>query len=294
MALKVPPPSRIAIGTATIAGQQVEVYMSSEWARYFQNLTNEVTVTSSAVGLPGAPGTTGAAGVGLGFSDGGGDDVEFMPGPRGDPGAQGIQGPQGDPGAVAYLLQDDQPAPDMIPGPPGPAGASGGQGAQGVAGPVVYLLQDDQPSPDVVPGPTGATGATGAQGAAGAALFVVQDDSAQDMPPMLPTQIDETWIAPTLINSWVNFGGVTNPAGYYKDSAGIVRLRGSIKSGTIGTVAFTLPVGYRPAFQELYAVNSNNAFGAASISANGDVTAQTGTNVVFSIDGITFRATGTY
>lgn len=59
---------------------------------------------------------------------------------------------------------------------------------------------------------------------------------------------------PTFTNSWVNSdnglttpgGGTNRDAGYYKDSTGRVWLTGTIKTGTTGTTAFTLPAGFRP------------------------------------------------
>lgn len=105
--LRVPPPSRIALGTATVAGQQVEVFIHPEWARYFDSITSQSNTTAAAVGLPGAPGTTGAAGVGVALNDSCGGDTEFIPGPA------GVQGPRGDPGPALFMLQeqsgDDMP-----------------------------------------------------------------------------------------------------------------------------------------------------------------------------------------
>ena len=56
----------------------------------------------------------------------------------------------------------------------------------------------------------------------------------------------EDWNAPSLINSWVNYGGAYDTAGYYIDPYGVVHLKGALKTGTSGTVAFVLPTGYRP------------------------------------------------
>ena len=106
--------------------------------------------------------------------------------------------------------------------------------------------------------------------------------------PVFPTP--EAFIAPTLINSWVNSGAPFNPAGYYKDPFGIVHLRGLVKSGTVGTDIFTLPVGYRPANTEVLACVSNGAFGVIEPSAAGGVNATVGNNAYFSLDGLTFRA----
>jgi hypothetical protein len=106
----------------------------------------------------------------------------------------------------------------------------------------------------------------------------------------------ETWTAPTLTNSWVNFGGSQTPAGYWKDfRTGIVYLRGLIKSGTANTAAFTLPTGYRPPYNYLFAALLNN--GGADITGHVDL-ATTGTvvptstaSVWFTLDGICFRTT---
>lgn len=102
--------------------------------------------------------------------------------------------------------------------------------------------------------------------------------------------VQQAWIAPTLGNSWVNFDAVNyNPAGYFKDTLGIVHLKGIIKDGTITSAAFTLPVGYRPPKIEWHAVMSNGAFGYCTVSSDGQVIPQAGNNASFSLDGITFR-----
>lgn len=124
------------------------------------------------------------------------------------------------------------------------------------------------------------------------AVFRRSDDiesMLMDLRMPLP-QLPEQWIAPTLINSWVNFGSGFNPAGYYKDPFGIVHLRGVVKSGVVGTDIFTLPIGYRPANTELLACVSNGALGIVEPSAAGGVNATAGNNTYFSLDGLTFRA----
>lgn len=64
-----------------------------------------------------------------------------------------------------------------------------------------------------------------------------------------PIFIGITAGAPSFQNSCVNFDGNSPPAhrsaNFYKDR-GRVYLNGVIKSGTSGTVAFTLPAGYLP------------------------------------------------
>jgi hypothetical protein len=100
--------------------------------------------------------------------------------------------------------------------------------------------------------------------------------------------------APTLENSWVDYGAGAPVAGYRKDAFGVVELRGNIASGTIGASAFTLPVGYRPsATLQLPAVSYNGAayvLGVCVISSLGQVYASIGHNNFYSFDGITFAA----
>ena len=100
----------------------------------------------------------------------------------------------------------------------------------------------------------------------------------------------EAWIAPVLLNSWANFGGGCNPAGYFKDSLGMVHLQGMIKGGTVTNPAFVLPVGYRPAYLEAFATVSNALFGYFVVLADGTVRPDSGSNLSFSLDGTTFRA----
>ncbi|MBE9090179.1 hypothetical protein IQ232_10440 [Microcystis aeruginosa LEGE 11464] len=106
---------------------------------------------------------------------------------------------------------------------------------------------------------------------------------------------EEAWIVPAFMNSWTNYDTTYNPAGYFKDSLGIVHLRGLVKNGTNNTTIFTLPVGYRPSNRELQAVQTNldtNTIGRVDILADGQVTVVSGSNVWVSLDGITFRAGG--
>lgn len=100
----------------------------------------------------------------------------------------------------------------------------------------------------------------------------------------------DAWVAPTLLNSWVNFGAGGQPAGYCKDSQGFVRLKGLVKSGTPGatSVIFTLPAGYRPANNSHHAVPSNALFGFCRVDSSGSVIAYAGSGTWFALDGISF------
>ena len=54
------------------------------------------------------------------------------------------------------------------------------------------------------------------------------------------------WVAMTpLTGGWANIGG-GNPVAQYRKEGDVVRLRGAMNSGTIGSACFTLPAGFRP------------------------------------------------
>lgn len=109
------------------------------------------------------------------------------------------------------------------------------------------------------------------------------------------TLLQEDVTAPTLLNGWENYSstGFYAPAGYWKDSCGVVHLTGMIKGGAIaaGTTLFTLPEGYRPGGQELFATVSVNLPARVDVAKNGNVYIQSGGNAGWlSLCGISFRA----
>jgi len=83
------------------------------------------------------------------------------------------------------------------------------------------------------------------------------------------------WTAPSLLNGWVNNGGVYQVARYRK-VGDIVFLEGLIKTGAIGAVALTLPAGFRPLADIYLPAVSNTAFGALLLQSNGNVTPAAG------------------
>lgn len=96
-----------------------------------------------------------------------------------------------------------------------------------------------------------------------------------------------SYIAPTLGNSWVNYGGIYNTAGYFKDACGVVHIRGLIKSGTLTATAFTLPAGYRPAARMILSTaagtGGSDVHGRLDIDASGNVMPISGGNDYFSL-----------
>ncbi len=97
---------------------------------------------------------------------------------------------------------------------------------------------------------------------------------------------------PAFTNGWGNYGAPYSNAGYVKDPTGWVRLTGVIKSGTLGSSAFTLAPGYRPAVAPgPFAVISNGALGRVDIGTDGTVTPQSpASNASVSLEGIVFKA----
>lgn len=94
----------------------------------------------------------------------------------------------------------------------------------------------------------------------------------------------ESWITPTLTNSWVDYGSGWEGAAYCKDAFGVVHVRGLIKSGTAASVAFTLPSGYRPAGLRYFPSVANSAYGDVYVNSSGHVVPSTGSNLYVSIN----------
>lgn len=86
------------------------------------------------------------------------------------------------------------------------------------------------------------------------------------------TTADTGWINATLTSGWVNFGGAYRTA-QYRRKAGIVYLRGEIKSGTTFGTVLTLPVGFRPAAFDTYTVTGNTSANSLEIGPSGAVVA---------------------
>lgn len=100
----------------------------------------------------------------------------------------------------------------------------------------------------------------------------------------------EKWAKPTLLNSWVDFGGVYQTAAYKKHPDGTVELRGLIKDGTVldGTIIFNLPEKFRPQAQVRQATISNSNAAIVEVLANGEVKVFLASATNFQLDGIRF------
>lgn len=102
----------------------------------------------------------------------------------------------------------------------------------------------------------------------------------------------ESWIAPTLLNSWANKGSPHDVAGYYRDKMGVVHLKGAVVGGAVGSVIFQLPVGYRNSLGlQIISAVANGVSGTLSVDTSGNVGCFAAVSVssYFSISGVTFR-----
>ena len=98
------------------------------------------------------------------------------------------------------------------------------------------------------------------------------------------------WIPITLVGAWVAFGGAEDIPKYWRDSSGIVRMAGLIKSGAVPSAFTTLPANFRPGGNRRFPTISNGAFGYVSVLANGVCTVEAGSNVYVDLAAIAFRA----
>jgi hypothetical protein len=130
--------------------------------------------------------------------------------------------------------------------------------------PVVPLLTSSTPA-DVVT----------TAGAVGAANQAARGDHTHKL-------IDTGWIAPTLVNGWINYGGGFAPCGYRK-IGNMVYLRGLLKNGT-ANLMFTLPAGYRPEGLSLFGIEGGGAHGRIDVDVNGAVSRVSGGNAYIQID----------
>lgn len=98
---------------------------------------------------------------------------------------------------------------------------------------------------------------------------------------------DTTWTAPTFTNGWADYGAGYVSSGFRALGTRIV-FRGLIKSGTLATSAFTLPVGYRPPSSIFWGVQTAGGIGQIVIASSGTVTPSGGTNGFVALDSQSF------
>lgn len=76
---------------------------------------------------------------------------------------------------------------------------------------------------------------------------------------------------PAFANGWANTGAGYAGAQFYKDPAGIVHVEGFVTGGTLNTGVFTLPVGYRPAANLVFASWQNGVYCGLQVLSTGVV-----------------------
>ena len=106
--------------------------------------------------------------------------------------------------------------------------------------------------------------------------------------PSIVGAITSVWTAVgAFLNGWANYGSIWRPASYRKEGKRVA-LAGMIQGGTMGVAAFTLPVGFRPLFQQMLPCDSGGAYGQVQIHTNGSVEPHVGVNTWVSLDGLSF------
>jgi hypothetical protein len=96
----------------------------------------------------------------------------------------------------------------------------------------------------------------------------------------------------SFFTGWKSFGGSHPAAGYFKDSFGVVHLRGLVVAAAGATKQiFILPLDYRPGFRPVHMVLfENTQFARIDVTTEGIVECEPLKLGWYSLDGITFRA----
>ncbi|PEK88290.1 hypothetical protein [Bacillus mycoides] len=93
------------------------------------------------------------------------------------------------------------------------------------------------------------------------------------------------------LNGWQEYGTGFGGVSYTKDAAGVVMLKGLMKSGVVNQPGFNLPAGFRPGGTLLFnGVDGVNQHTRIDVNPNGDVKMTAGNNAFCSLNGIRFLA----
>jgi hypothetical protein len=99
---------------------------------------------------------------------------------------------------------------------------------------------------------------------------------------------DTQWTPPTLAGTWADAGGTYAPTGYWKDADNRVYLRGMVSGGSASSIIFTLPVDFRPPYDQRFTVYANGAAGFISVTQSGNVIHQTGATTLVDLGSVRF------
>jgi hypothetical protein len=101
------------------------------------------------------------------------------------------------------------------------------------------------------------------------------------------------WVAPTLLNGWVNFNSGFDLVGYQKSDDGWVSLRGGVAPGTTAayTPIFNLPAGYRPSGLIIVPAVAAEVFYGLQVDTSGGVALRAAAPIWVSLNSVRFRAT---
>lgn len=124
--IKLIPPgqARIPIGHVVVNGQQLDVFIDPEWARYFESLNKQTVASASTV-----TNINNSVAATMMGSDSG-DSVEYMP-------IKGDKGERGDKGDPLYLLSDTSESVEYIP-------VKGEKGDKGEQGQALFFLNEPE------------------------------------------------------------------------------------------------------------------------------------------------------
>jgi hypothetical protein len=109
---------------------------------------------------------------------------------------------------------------------------------------------------------------------------------------------DYSWKTPVLTSPWIGYGANFPTVQYFKDSAGIVHLRGCVKGGGNASMLCLLPIGYRPGMLVRSVISASNGqaayVGFLIVDTTGNISVyfEAGTTEI-AIDNVTFLAEDT-
>lgn len=129
--------------------------------------------------------------------------------------------------------------------------------------------------------------------------YVKDADQQQNNDFIAEFLIDDPWVvigganAPAFVNGWSNYGSTYETAAFYRDTKGVIHLRGVIKGGTGGVPAFVLPGVLIPPRRLIFGVIADSAMGRVDVWSLQEGTpggvVPSGAYGFVSLEGLSFR-----